>query len=172
MHHPRVTFPMFVGLEHSFPNWSVYQYRDPRWIGRHGPSLVSMSQQAPKSHQSQLRSATRFQNSARSATTRSVESFQQCRKIPDEPSLGGRLPPSRSPAPKQVGSPRATCRGIVDNAIAHPSAQKRMTGKYMLDVFGGSGFVAKASNHLVLRGYVLDTKFGSKYGVTKSLLLT
>ena len=47
-----------------------------------------------------------------------------------------------------------------------------MTGKYMLDVFGGSGFFAKASNHLGVRGNVLDTKFGAKYDVTKLLVLT
>ena len=42
----------------------------------------------------------------------------------------------------------------------------------MLDVFGGPGFLAKASNHLVLRGYVLDMKFGPRYDVTKPLVLT
>ena len=41
-----------------------------------------------------------------------------------------------------------------------------MTGKYMLDVFGGPGFLAKASNHMGLRGYVLDTKCGPRYDVT------
>ena len=42
----------------------------------------------------------------------------------------------------------------------------------MLDVFGGSGFLAKATNHLGLRGYVLDTMFGPRYDVTKLLVLT
>ena len=42
----------------------------------------------------------------------------------------------------------------------------------MLDVFSGSGFLAKATNHLGLRCYVLDTKFGSRYDVTKPLVLT
>ena len=32
----------------------------------------------------------------------------------------------------------------VDGVIADPSAHKRMTGKYMLDVFGGFGFLTKA----------------------------
>ena len=35
-----------------------------------------------------------------------------------------------------------------------------MTGKSVLDVFGGSGFVAKVSNQLGLRVCVLDTKVG------------
>ena len=47
-----------------------------------------------------------------------------------------------------------------------------MTGKYMLVVFGGSGCVEKATNHLGLRGSVLETKFGPKYDVTKPLVLT
>ena len=42
----------------------------------------------------------------------------------------------------------------------------------MCGVFGETGFVAKATNHLGLRGYVLDTKFGPKYDVTKPLVLT
>ena len=47
-----------------------------------------------------------------------------------------------------------------------------MTGKYLLDMFGGSGFLSKATNHLGLRGYVLDTKVGPRYEVTKPLVLT
>ena len=47
-----------------------------------------------------------------------------------------------------------------------------MTGKYFVDVFGGSGFLAKTTKHLDLRGYVFDTKFGPKYDVTKPLVLT
>ena len=42
-----------------------------------------------------------------------------------------------------------------------------MTGKYFTDVFGGSGFLSKATNHLGLRGYVLVTKFGPRYDVTQ-----
>ena len=57
---------------------------------------------------------------------------------------------------------RETCRGIVNKASASPAVHQRMTGQYMLDVFGGPGFLAKASNHLGLRGYVLNTKFGPR----------
>ena len=46
-----------------------------------------------------------------------------------------------------------------------------MTEKCLLDVFGGSGFVSKATNHLCLRGCVLDMTFGSRYDVTKPLVL-
>ena len=79
--------------------------------------------------------AARFQNSARSAKTRS-------------------------------------CLGVVDKAFADPVILKRTTGKYVLDVFGGPGYLAKASNQLGLRGDVLNTKFGPKYDVTKPLIPT
>ena len=64
------------------------------------------------------------------------------------------------PAPKQVGNTRATCTGVIDRAIPSLAAHSRMAGQCMLDVFGGPGFLANASNHLGLRGHVLDTKFG------------
>ena len=54
-----------------------------------------------------------------------------------------------SPAPKQSGNTRATCRGVVDK-------------------FGGSGFVATATNQFGC-GFVLDTKFGPRYDVTQPL---
>ena len=47
-----------------------------------------------------------------------------------------------------------------------------MTGKYFVDLFGGSGFLSKASNHMVLRRYVLDTKFGPQHDVTCFRVLT
>ena len=47
-----------------------------------------------------------------------------------------------------------------------------MTGKYLLDVFGGLGFLAKTTNHFGLRGYVLDTKFGPRYDVAQPLVRT
>ena len=47
-----------------------------------------------------------------------------------------------------------------------------MTGKYMVDVFSTAGFLAKAAHHLGLRGYVLDTKFGSRNDLTNFLVLT
>ena len=65
---------------------------------------------------------------------------------------------SPSHAPKQAGNTRATCRGIVAEAAANPPAHKRMAGKFVLDVFGGLGFLAKASNH--------------SFEVTKPLVLT
>ena len=54
-----------------------------------------------------------------------------------------------SPAPKQSGNTRATCRGVVDK-------------------FGGSGFLATATNQFGC-GFVLDTKFGPRYDVTQPL---
>ena len=68
--------------------------------------------------------------------------------------------PSRSPAPKQAGNTRPTCRRVVDEMIAPSSAHKSMSGKCMLDMFGGPGFEAEATNTLGLRGSVIDTKFG------------
>ena len=111
----------------------------------------------PKSHWSQHRSVTRIQNFATSATTRSVESFQQCRKMPQVQSLGGRLSSSRSLTPKQVGNTCATCRGIADNAIAHPSAQKRIRRVWWIWLRGKS---------------VKSLRFGPKYDVTQPLVLT
>ena len=85
-------------------------------------------------------------------------------KIRQKQSLGGRLPLSPANAPKQAGNTRATCRGIVDTS---PSAHKRMTGNYLLDVFGRPGFLAKATNHLGLRACVLDAKFGTRCDMTR-----
>ena len=53
---------------------------------------------------------------------------------------------------------RATCRGIVGRTGVTASSHRRMTDTYMLDVFGGSGFLEKTSDHLVLRGYVLRSE--------------
>ena len=130
-----------------------------------------MSPQAPghepnTSQWSQHRSGARFQNFAKSA-----KSFQ-CRKTRHEQSLGGRLPHSPSYAPKQVGNSRVRYRGIFDGAIANPPAHKRMTGKCMLHVFGRPGFLAKAWNHLGLRGDVLDAKCGLRHDVTQPPVLT
>ena len=47
-----------------------------------------------------------------------------------------------------------------------------MTGKFFIDVVGGSGFLSKATHHLGLRGYVLDTKFGSRCDVAQPFVLT
>ena len=153
------TAPMLVG-------------KGPGWVGPCETTLASLSQQAhghvTTSEWRPHRSGARFQNFARGAKTRSVESVH-CRKMRQKPSSSSRLQLSRSPAPKQVGNTRATCRGIVDREI--PAVHKRMTGKYMLDVFGGPGFLATASNLLGLCGHALDTKFGARYDVTIALVL-
>ena len=65
---------------------------------------------------------------------------------------------------------RATGRGVIDKATPSPAAHKRMTGKYFIDVFGVFGFLSKATNHLGLRGHVLDMKFGPRHGVTQLLV--
>ena len=57
---------------------------------------------------------------------------------------GGRLPLSPAPAPRQAGNTRATCRGNVDNATTSPAPHKRLTGKLLLHLFGGSGFLAES----------------------------
>ena len=101
------------------------------------------------SQRSQHRSCAGFQNFARSAKTRSL------------------APLSPSPTPKQVGNTRATCRGVIDKTIPSPAVRNRMTGNYFMDVFGGFGFLSKATNHLGLRGCVLDTKFGPWYDATQ-----
>ena len=42
----------------------------------------------------------------------------------------------------------------------------------LFDVFGGAGFLATPTNHLGMRGFVLDTKFGPRYDLTNPLVLT
>ena len=121
---------------------------------------------------SQHRSGARFQNRATSAETRSVESFQQCHKIRQKHSSCGRLPLSPAPTPKQAGNPRATCRGFINRATASPAARQRMTGKYIFEVFDGSGFLTKATKQLGVRGHMLDTKFGVRCDVTQPFVLT
>ena len=61
---------------------------------------------------------------------------------------------------------------FLTKATESPAAHRRMTGKYMIDVFGGSGFLTKVTNQLGLRGYVLDTKLGARYDVTQPIVLT
>ena len=90
-----------------------------------------------------------------------------CRKIRRKESSG-----SNAPTPRQAGNTRATCRGTDDKATACPAAHKRITGKKMFDVFGGSGFLTKATNHVAFRDYVRDTELGPRYDVTKPLVLT
>ena len=51
---------------------------------------------------------------------------------------------------------------LLTKTIPSPAVHKRMTGKYFIDVFGGSGFLSKATDHLGRRGYVLETKFGPR----------
>ena len=54
--------------------------------------------------------------------------------------------------------------------FADPTVHRRMTGKFLLAVFGGSGFVTKATSHVGLCGCVLDTKFGPGYDMTPLVL--
>ena len=72
------------------------------------------------------------------------------------------LPPLS--ALKQSGNTRATCRGVVDQAIADPVVRKRTKSMCL------TCSVDLAS--LGVRGNVLDTKFGPRYDVKKPLVLT
>ena len=126
------TFPILVGRDRSVRNWSIYQDRSPRWVGPHVPNT---SQWSPR------RSGAVFQNHARSPKTRSVETFQQCHKIRQERSLGGRGQ-QRDQWHQSLFRPLrnnwetlATCPGVI---VQCPAAHKRMTGKYFIDVFGAS----------------------------------
>ena len=49
---------------------------------------------------------------------------------------------------------------LLTKAILVPAVQKRMSGRYLLDVFGGSGFLATAANHLGLRGHWSQVRRG------------
>ena len=94
--------------------------------------------------------------SAGSSKMRSMDSIQHSRKIRQKKPDDSRLPLPRSHAPKQAGNTRVTCRGIVGRTVVNPPAHNRITSKCMLDVFGGAGSLAKTTDHLGLRGYVLD----------------
>ena len=95
-----------------------------------------------------------------------MESFQQCRKSRQKKSVASRVSPLRH----MLGTLAQRARGIVGRTFVNPPAQKRMNGKYMLDVFGGVGAMAK-TDLLGLRGYVFDTKFGSRYDVQEPVVL-
>ena len=44
---PCGTSPVLVGWNRNFRNWNVHQNRGPQPVGRHGPTLVSRTQQVP-----------------------------------------------------------------------------------------------------------------------------
>ena len=90
------------------------------------------------------------------------KAFSRVTRYDKKQSSGGRPPLSPAPTRRQAGSTRATCRGMVDKATTNAAAHTRMTGKYMFDVFGGSGFLTKATNQLGFRGHVLGHKVWSQ----------
>ena len=90
-------------------------------LGRSGMTVCQTRQW------SQHRPGAGFQYSARSARNE-----------------GGRLPLSPAPAPRQAGNTRATCRGNAVNATTSPAPHKRLTGQLLLQLFGGSGFLAES----------------------------
>ena len=71
-------------------------------------------------------------------------SFSSVHWIRHKQSSGGRLPLSPARTPKQPGNTRAVCRGIVDKATAWRLANP-MTGEYVINLFGGSGSLTKAT---------------------------
>ena len=73
-----------------------------------------------------------------------------------------------SPSP----APALRAEVLLTGRLGGPAVHKRMTGAYLHDLCGGSGFLSKAANHLGFRGHALETKFGPRYGVTKPLVRT
>ena len=147
------------------------QDRNPRWVGPLRPELFSMGQQAlawahvwksgrnhlkfrtPCRRKSDLVDNLRFGTQLLDQVQKTSQwnhhgSCTVSRHSAGSPTTTSVTPLSLLPAPKQKGNTRATCRGVVNQAIADPAVCKLMSGKYMLEVFGGSGFVAKATNHL------------------------
>ena len=108
---------MVMGRDCSFRNWSVYQDRGPRWVGPHVPNT------------SQHRSDARFQISARNAKTRSVESVQQCQKILQKQSSGGRSLPRPLRNKLETLAQRVE---VLWTAFADPVVHKRMMGNFCL----------------------------------------
>ena len=79
---------------------------------------------------------------------KSAKNFQSCRNIRQKQPSGSQLPLPHSHVSKQTVNTRAKCRST--NQPAH----KRLTGKFLVNVFGGTGDLFKMTDHL--RGYVLD----------------
>ena len=180
---------MLIGRDRSFRSWSFYQDMSPRWVGLHGPSLVSMGHfalaEVRKSVENMEFGLPCHSKIVQDGNRRSWTQQHDC--VPNRPSGAsidrvrgfrilqevqkrGQWRHSLPRAPKQDGNTRATCRGVVYKT-ASPAAHKRMNGKYLFDVFGGSGFLARATTQMGLRGYVLDTKVGppaALYPVTGS----
>ena len=70
---------------------------------------------------------TRFQNSARSAKTKSVECVHQCHKIRLKQSPCGRLPLSPAPAPRQSGNTRSRYKKQENNAPFSKCEEREQT---------------------------------------------
>ena len=165
-----------VNRNRSFRDGSVHQNWNPRWVSSDGPALALVGQQAParteggKSGGTNLEfrlpySSNNIQDCNRhfalhhtrhSGASIGCAVSEACKKCKDEVS-GRRSAVSQgttkavvglapAPAPRQAGITRATCRGDADKATASPAVRKRTTGKSMLDVFGVSGFLTKATN--------------------------
>ena len=143
------TSPMMFHRDRSFRNGRSCQNRN----SLHGPALFSTGSRSscPAFRLSVL---TRFRTRHNGAQTRSV------------------TPLSPMSAPKQIRYTCATCRCVVDQAFTDPAVHKRMTGKCMLGVFGGSGFVAKATNSFGIVWICARHKIWPRYVVTQPLPLT
>ena len=121
--------------------------------GQQAPSHTQSreSGRVPNASQwSQHRSGTRFQNSGRSAKTRSVTPLSPPRPLRDK---------------QETRAEELLMQRLQVHRLAS-------AGKYMIDVFGGSCFLAKTKNHWGLCGYVVDTKFGPRYDVTQLIVLS
>ena len=76
-------------------------------------------------------------------TLQEVEGSPVSQDTTEKLSSGSQLPLPLSRAPKQAGNTQTTCLFIVGRTVANPPDHKCMTSRYMTDVFGGAGALAK-----------------------------
>ena len=137
------TAPMSVGRDRM-----KLQCLPREWVGLRKPALASMSQQAPWT----------FTNHVSGARINQVRDF---RTLHEEQTPGQWHHSLPRPLPKKLETLPRLVEVSLTKRFPHPAVRKRMTRNYFVDLFGGSGFLLKASNHVVLRRCVLDTKVWS-----------
>ena len=139
--------------ETGAPTW--FQDQGPRWVGSREPAIATETL-GTQWHDHVPNAPQWSQHLSGDAVS------ELCKKCKDEVSgkgsevsqdttwavaLAGRLPLSR-------GNERRT-EGLLTRRLTSLAAHKRVTGKFLLDVFGGPGFLSKASIRPELRGNVL-----------------
>ena len=140
-----------VDRDRSFRSWSIYQNMDPRWVRKSGGIGSNCQPRRVKQAPHHVPNTSQWCQRV----------SKLCKKCRDEFS-GRRSAVSQN----TTKAPRPLQNNLETLA---QRAEVLLTSNCKS---GGSGFLTKATQHLGLRGYVLDTKFGPRYDVTQPLVLT